>query len=178
MFSRRHDGFQNMQVLPLFHFHNPISSLCFICCLVFPSPPPAQYLSLFCRQFNDLAKAAVARGKRIEVTQMLRFSIDDLVAGECKVRCSGGTRLTLLCSVAVAPNQALQRPCWPGLSLRRPSLSPPHSNPPPLPLLPPRSLLPPSFARFPAPSAVESYAPCDFSTIRVLSDKACQQFNN
>jgi hypothetical protein len=168
-----------MQVLPLFHFHNPISSLCFICCVVFPSPPPAQYLSLFCRQFNDLAKAAIARGKRIEVTQMLRFSIDDLVAGECKLRCSGGTWLTLLCSVAVAPNQALQRPCWPGLSLRRPSLSPPHSNPPPPPLCFPLALpCPPFFARFLAPSAVESYAPCVFSTIRVFSDKACQQFNN
>lgn len=33
-----------------------------------------------CKQFNDLAKAAGARRKRIEVSQMLRFPIADLVS--------------------------------------------------------------------------------------------------
>jgi hypothetical protein len=43
------------------------------------------------RQFNDLAAAASAKGKRIEVSQMLRFPISELVDGACALCCAAAS---------------------------------------------------------------------------------------
>jgi hypothetical protein len=75
--SHRHHWHKNMQVMLL------------LSAIYFSFLPP---IAALCRQFNDLAKAAGARRKRIEVSQMLRFPIADLVAGALQLRISGVCR--------------------------------------------------------------------------------------
>jgi hypothetical protein len=47
----------------------------------------------FRRQFNDAAAAAMAKGRRIEVSQMIRFPISELVDGAHVQRCCSCTLL-------------------------------------------------------------------------------------
>jgi hypothetical protein len=70
--------------------------------IYFPVFPPN---AAPCRQFNDLAKAAGVRGKRVEVSQMLRFPIAELVGGALLLphqRRERAFSLTLFLSIVVS----------------------------------------------------------------------------
>jgi hypothetical protein len=63
----------------------PMLLLLLLLLLMLPPPPMLLLLLIFrvapCRQFNDAAAAAITKGWRIEVSQMIRFPISELVDG-------------------------------------------------------------------------------------------------